>query len=121
MDTKEGPKPSSSDVSVPQEQARTTNIDPVGAIAAAPDVQGARVPTSPIKKIPTGLPMIPAVNGTHPTRPSFSISSSRAMRHRKMAALYQRLAQLHREEAEEAEAFEESQYADDVEREEAFP
>jgi hypothetical protein len=49
------------------------------------------------------------------------LSNSQAMRHRKMAALYRRLAQLHREEAEEAEAFEESQYADEVEREEALP
>ncbi|KAF1993815.1 hypothetical protein P154DRAFT_527499 [Amniculicola lignicola CBS 123094] len=41
--------------------------------------------------------------------------SSRAIRHRKMAALYERLAQLHREEAEEALAGDESVYADHTE------
>jgi hypothetical protein len=46
----------------------------------------------------------------------FMSSNFRAVRHRKMAALYQRLAQLHREEAEEAEALEEAEYADEIER-----
>ncbi|OTA95156.1 hypothetical protein M434DRAFT_226083 [Hypoxylon sp. CO27-5] len=48
----------------------------------------------------------------------FGASSSRAERHRKMAALYHRLSQLHREEAEEAEGWDEAQYADEAEMQE---
>jgi hypothetical protein len=46
------------------------------------------------------------------------MSNPRSIRHRKMAALYSRLAKLHREEAEEAEILNEEVYADEVEREE---
>ena len=48
---------------------------------------------------------------------SSSMKNARAIRLRKMAALYQRLAQLQREEAEEVEGWEES-YALEVEQEE---
>jgi hypothetical protein len=48
---------------------------------------------------------------------SSSMKNARAIRLRKMAALYQRLAQLHREEAEELEGREES-YVLGVEQEE---
>jgi hypothetical protein len=44
------------------------------------------------------------------------MQSSRAVRHRKMAALYQRLAQLHREEAQEIDEWGGELYADEAER-----
>lgn len=43
------------------------------------------------------------------------MSSNWAARHREMAGLYQRLAQLHREEAEESEALRGAAYPDEVE------
>ena len=46
-------------------------------------------------------------------------NSTRAIRHRRMAALYRRLAQLHMEEADDAEGIPSMEsYADEVEREE---
>lgn len=51
---------------------------------------------------------------------AFELHNSRAERHRKMAALYQRLAQLHREEAEEAEMWDERRYADEAEMDELY-
>jgi hypothetical protein len=62
--------------------------------------------------------MLPRVEAKQLRGRSFISSNSRASRHRKMAALYQRLAQLHREEAEEADALDEAEaaYADEAER-----
>lgn len=45
--------------------------------------------------------------------------SRRAMRHRRMAALYSHLAQLHREEAEEALVLDEADYINQIEQNEA--
>jgi hypothetical protein len=116
--TKPEPKAPDTDTSAPTTQAPTAAVDPIGELPAVAAAQ--TVSASSTKKVSVGLPITPAANTASPARPSIMLSSSRAMRHRKMAALYQRLAQLHREEAEEAEALEGSQYADEVEREEAL-
>ena len=48
-----------------------------------------------------------------------TISSRRAIRHRKMAALHSRLAQLYREEAEEALVLDEADFINQIEQNEA--
>lgn len=110
-----GHKAVDADASASPTQLPTTSTqltDPVPEVKVAENIPASSDKTS------ADLPVQQTAKLVYPSHYAFMSSNSRAIRHRKMAALYQRLAQLHREEAEEAAAFEEAEYADDVERKE---
>ncbi|KAH6961866.1 hypothetical protein BKA56DRAFT_185824 [Ilyonectria sp. MPI-CAGE-AT-0026] len=92
-------------------------------VSAAPEPKQDPVPApSPVSAPAVGIVPAPVFDPAAATgEPKHSHGghlpfNSRAIRHKRMAALYERLAQLHREEAAEALGTDEVAYADEAER-----